>query len=173
MQTEVTLTFKDEPGHTRRVVIRTERFTIGRSPESNLTINNPNLSRHHALIENVHDCMHISDCGSRNGTMVNSRLVTSAVELHDGDVITLGGACDIAVALRRETAASISSWLDPPVIAGAAAVLILLVAGALLIASMRNDSENSAADNNVSGSWSIKVTTVLWKREAQFINAAA
>ncbi|HEY0004951.1 MAG TPA: FHA domain-containing protein, partial [Pyrinomonadaceae bacterium] len=72
MQTAVTLTLYDEQtGQERRVNINSSRFTIGRLPENDLFIDDTNLSRRHAIIESFDGLVHISDCGSQNGTFVN------------------------------------------------------------------------------------------------------
>src|SRR5262249_12980000 len=43
----------------------------------------------------------ITDCGSQNGTFVNGRRLESAVELVDGDVISLGALCEILVVVQQ------------------------------------------------------------------------
>jgi hypothetical protein len=99
MQPEVTLTISDESGHIRQVVVQSKRFTIGRTPENDLAIPNSNLSRRHAVIEAFGGVVQIADCGSQNGTQVNGMEVVAGAVLHDGDVITLAGVCDIEVAI--------------------------------------------------------------------------
>lgn len=99
MQPEVTLTINDELGRTQQVVIQSRRFTIGRTPENDLAIQNSNLSRRHAVIEAYEGLVQITDCGSQNGTEVNGTEVVAGAVLHDGDLITLGGVCDITVAI--------------------------------------------------------------------------
>lgn len=100
MQSEVTLTVIDESGRERRVHVGSRRFTIGRIPDNDLMIEDSSLSRRHAVIESFDGAWQISDCGSQNGTFVNGVPVAGAVELHDGDVITLGAANDITVNVR-------------------------------------------------------------------------
>jgi FHA domain len=99
MQPEVTLTISDESGQTRHVVVQSKRFTIGRTPDNDLAIPNSNLSRRHAVIEAFGGMVQIADCGSQNGTQVNGTDVAAGAVLHDGDLITLGGVCDIMVAI--------------------------------------------------------------------------
>lgn len=99
MQPEVTLTISDELGQTQQVVILSRRFTIGRTPENDLAIQNSSLSRRHAVIEAFEGVVQITDCGSQNGTEVNGTEVVAGAVLHDGDLITLGGVCDITVAI--------------------------------------------------------------------------
>lgn len=101
MSTEVTLSIYDEQGREQQVAVQSKRFTIGRLPENDLPIPDTNLSRRHAVIENFDGAFYVSDCGSQNGTAVNRKSVTGAVELRDGDVITLGGAKDVVVHLSN------------------------------------------------------------------------
>lgn len=104
MQAEVTLTFYDERGAEQRVKVAARRFTIGRLPENDLAIEDSKLSRRHAVIENFDGRFLVSDCGSQNGTEVNRLPLTGAVEIHDGDVITLGGSREITVRIRDAAA---------------------------------------------------------------------
>lgn len=67
-------------------------MTIGRSNASDIQIRRPFVSRLHARIV-MHDSVaYIEDVGSRNGIVVNSKTVDRRAELHDGDVINLGGS---------------------------------------------------------------------------------
>jgi FHA domain len=97
MNPEVTLTVCDDYGRTRQVVVESKRFTIGRTPENDLAIDNSSLSRRHAVIENFDGVVQVSDCGSQNGTDVNGSPIMAGAVLHDGDVIRLAGVCEIEV----------------------------------------------------------------------------
>src|SRR6266480_4504366 len=79
------------------VEVDTKRFTIGRTPENDLVIEDTSLSRRHALIENFEGRFNLSDCGSSNGTFINGTPVTALTELSDWDVLTFGGVGDILV----------------------------------------------------------------------------
>ncbi|HVF50364.1 MAG TPA: FHA domain-containing protein [Pyrinomonadaceae bacterium] len=103
MSSELTLSFTDANGAARRVVVSAPRFFIGRSAENDLTIADSNLSRRHAVIETRDGLAYISDCGSRNGTLVNDQYINVPRLLRDGDLISLGGSCLINVALRPPT----------------------------------------------------------------------
>lgn len=102
MQTELTLSYTDPSGEPRQVVVRSARFTIGRSPDNDLAINDSNLSRRHALVESFDGLTQITDSGSQNGTTVNGRSVNTPTPLRDGDMITLGNSCSIRVAFRSD-----------------------------------------------------------------------
>ena len=68
----------------------TERvLTIGRLPESNITLQDSNASRHHAEIRPAGDGYLVADLGSTNGTQVNGVRV-SQHRLQDGDIIQIG-----------------------------------------------------------------------------------
>lgn len=150
---EITLTLNEGQGHTRQIAVESLRFTIGRSPDSDLEIDDPGLSRRHALIEKFEGVVLASDCGSENGTFVNGNRITSGVVLKDRDVILIGSACSIVVGIGNamtENASKVAQdhagrievdggkseapavWLTTPVIAFAAVALVLLVAAPLI-----------------------------------------
>ncbi len=63
--------------------------TIGRSPDNQITIDDPTVSRQHARIRLINDRYQLFDVGSTNGTFVNSTRVQNAV-LRDGDEVQFG-----------------------------------------------------------------------------------
>lgn len=65
------------------IPIRT-RLTIGRGSDCDLVLDEPEMSRKHAMIENSGDGLYLRDLGSSNGTFVNGVQVKNAV-LHPGD----------------------------------------------------------------------------------------
>jgi hypothetical protein len=68
------------------------RVRLGRYPNNDVIIDNTTVSAYHAEIIRRPDGRHeIVDRDSRNGTRVNGAIIRSQV-LHDGDLITLGGA---------------------------------------------------------------------------------
>jgi hypothetical protein len=73
-----------------------DRFTleeliiaIGRHPDSNIVLADPNVSRHHAEIRPEGDGFVVVDLGSTNGTKVNGVRVERQV-LRDGDELSFG-----------------------------------------------------------------------------------
>jgi hypothetical protein len=64
-------------------------ITVGRHPESNLVLADPNVSRNHAEIRPHGDRFEVVDLGSTNGTRVNGVRVDAQV-LQDGDEISFG-----------------------------------------------------------------------------------
>jgi pSer/pThr/pTyr-binding forkhead associated (FHA) protein len=73
-----------------------ERFTlaehpisIGRRPECNIVLADPNVSRNHAEIRPQGDGFVLTDLGSTNGSKVNGVRVEQRM-LADGDELTFG-----------------------------------------------------------------------------------
>ncbi len=66
-----------------------EVVTVGRSPESNIFLDDVTVSRKHAEIERGERGYRIRDVGSLNGTYVN-RVRVDAVDLRNGDEIQIG-----------------------------------------------------------------------------------
>ena len=64
-------------------------ITVGRHPESNLVLADPNVSRNHAEIRPQGDRFVVVDLGSTNGTRVNGLRVNQQV-LQDGDDVSFG-----------------------------------------------------------------------------------
>lgn len=66
-------------------------FYIGRDKDTNIQINDANVSRKHAKITKNAEKYFIEDCGSRNGTYVNDEKITSAkCQLSKEDMIKIG-----------------------------------------------------------------------------------
>ena len=65
---------------------------IGRGLQSDLRIEDPTVSRRHALVVLADGTATLLDDNSLNGTWCNGERVTEGVELRDGDVISLGAA---------------------------------------------------------------------------------
>ena len=67
-----------------------ERTTLGRSPDSDVFLNDVSVSRDHATIVLVAPERYIvTDCGSLNGTYVNDERLDQAT-LYHGDVLQIG-----------------------------------------------------------------------------------
>jgi len=72
-----------------RVVLGEDVITIGRMPESNIVLADPNVSRNHAEIRPQGTGYVVVDLDSTNGTKVNGMRVTQQ-DLHDGDELSFG-----------------------------------------------------------------------------------
>jgi ABC-type multidrug transport system ATPase subunit len=76
---------------------------IGRSQDSDLVLDDPLVSRHHAELRRLPDGLwQLADLGSFNGTFVNGRRVDAAV-LRELDLIGIGGSqfCFVKAQLER------------------------------------------------------------------------
>ncbi len=64
--------------------------TLGRAETARIVLDDTSVSAHHAMLRPVEDGWVLEDLGSRNGTLVNGRPVTSRLPLNCGDAIQLG-----------------------------------------------------------------------------------
>lgn len=76
-------------GH-RRYVLSPGVNSIGREPSSAVCINDPSVSRGHALITIENGVATLEDCQSKNGTQVMGELLTAPRILKDGDELEFG-----------------------------------------------------------------------------------
>jgi hypothetical protein len=65
-------------------------FVVGRSAECQLSVDDPLVSRRHALFKVGKDGVSVEDLGSRNGVVVNGVKIDSTRDLGDSDKITIG-----------------------------------------------------------------------------------
>jgi predicted component of type VI protein secretion system len=68
----------------------TDRVTIGSSLTNDVVIDEPSVSRLHAIMQVVGDTWVVEDCGSRNGTFVAGRRIPTMHALRSGDELKLG-----------------------------------------------------------------------------------
>lgn len=66
-------------------------FVIGRSRDCQLALEDPLVSRRHAVFRWIGDKLYIEDLGSRNGVKVNDQKIPSATPLKLDDVVVIGG----------------------------------------------------------------------------------
>jgi hypothetical protein len=162
MTTSLTLTLPPSFGN-KTIEVDLKRFSIGRTPENDLEIDDGSLSRRHALIEEFDGKFTLSDCGSSNGTFVNGQQVTTPIELSDWDVLTFGGVSDVLVRIegdpssrehseaqpipapgyqRQHKSTNSDNHLFKPLIALAAAALILTITGVVLFVYNKQDTSS-------------------------------
>lgn len=65
---------------------------IGRSPSSDIMINEPFVSATHARFTLQGPALVLEDLGSTNGTLVNGHPINQPVTLRDGDDVQIGDA---------------------------------------------------------------------------------
>ncbi len=71
-------------------------ITIGRDITNDITINDPEVSRHHARISRQGDHYIIEDVGSTNGTFINGQRLSGSRMLSAGETIGLGETVTLA-----------------------------------------------------------------------------
>lgn len=67
--------------------------SIGRSPSSDLRLDDRSISRQHAAIYNLHQDFYLEDFDSLNGTCLNGVPVKGRVPIRAGDEIRFGLTC--------------------------------------------------------------------------------
>lgn len=65
---------------------------VGRSPSSDIVIDEPFVSSSHARFTLQGPALVLEDLNSTNGTLVNGHPIAQPVTLHDGDEIQVGNA---------------------------------------------------------------------------------
>jgi DNA-binding winged helix-turn-helix (wHTH) protein len=74
----------------REITLLPGRNILGRCQDAVAWIDDPSISRRHAIIEIAPDAVRIQDLGSKNGTFVRGERISGTEPLADGDPITLG-----------------------------------------------------------------------------------
>ena len=74
----------------REIALNLGQFRIGRSLICDLPLDDPLVSRTHAVLEVAHDRIELRDLGSRNGVRVNGERVVGSRALASGDRIAIG-----------------------------------------------------------------------------------
>jgi pSer/pThr/pTyr-binding forkhead associated (FHA) protein len=77
-------------GSAKQVNMTRTPFVVGRADSCDLVLDNPLVSRSHAVFEAVGEAMTIRDLQSHNGTYVNGQRVEGGA-LSNGDEIKIGG----------------------------------------------------------------------------------
>lgn len=76
-------------------------LTIGRDITNDITINDPEVSRHHMRLTRGAAGFTLEDLGSTNGTFVNGQRLTAPRPLSNGDLIGLGETVTLGYELAR------------------------------------------------------------------------
>ena len=67
-------------------------LTIGRDPDNNISLDDEQVSRHHARLIRQDDQIILEDLGSTNGTLVNGKPITGQHALQPADIISIGSS---------------------------------------------------------------------------------
>jgi pSer/pThr/pTyr-binding forkhead associated (FHA) protein/uncharacterized membrane protein len=94
----------------RRLPITKDRTVVGRAPTCDVRLNNPQVSRTHAILTRRGNSVYVEDLGSSGGTSVNGVGITGPCELHSGDRVALAG-----VQLQYEDPISPTTSIAPSV----------------------------------------------------------
>jgi pSer/pThr/pTyr-binding forkhead associated (FHA) protein len=76
-------------GRTRLIVFDTQDLSLGRANENDISVDDPEMSRKHAVFKRTREGCAVEDIGTSNGTAVNGAAVQRAVLKH-GDVVKIG-----------------------------------------------------------------------------------
>ena len=105
-------------------------WTIGRAADNTFVFDDNMMSRQHAVIQQMQaGTFHFVDLGSRNGSSINGRRVTTPVPLCEGDVLICGETHLIfhGTAARPTREASTAEVIAPTTIAFARRLVTVLV----------------------------------------------
>lgn len=76
-------------------------FAVGRSAGCQLSLDDPLVSRRHAVLVVTPDTVTVEDLGSRNGVVVNGQKISGKTQLAPGDKILIGSQ-ELTLLLGRE-----------------------------------------------------------------------
>jgi hypothetical protein len=76
-------------------------FAVGRSASCQLSLDDPLVSRRHAVLVVSADTVTVEDLGSRNGVVVNGQKISGKTQLAPGDKITIGSQ-ELTLLVGRE-----------------------------------------------------------------------
>jgi tetratricopeptide (TPR) repeat protein len=105
------LIIEDAEGGRREVPLDREELTFGRREDNFVHLPERNVSRRHARLCRREGGFVLEDLHSSNGTRVNGVRITEPIELHDGDLVTIG---DYGVALRPDDFTLNMPLVPPP-----------------------------------------------------------
>ncbi len=90
-----------------------QSLIIGRDPMSDITINDPEISRQHARLSRTDDGFQIEDLGSTNGTFVNGqRLGSEPFALQPGQAINMGSGVRLMYEMVGTPEADVNTLID-------------------------------------------------------------
>ena len=77
-------------------------FELGRGNEADIVLSDPEVSRRHARFESHNGVVYVEDLKSRNGTFLNGRRVSEAIEIREGDEIDVGTTRLVVTSVRPD-----------------------------------------------------------------------
>ena len=88
MQVQLIVANKSQKGQV--IPVDVPAFRIGQSEDCHLRSNSSRISQQHCAIHTHDDTVTVQDLGSKNGTFVNGKKISSPKQLKDGDELTVG-----------------------------------------------------------------------------------
>jgi ABC-type multidrug transport system ATPase subunit len=88
--TKVSGGFEQPAEYARVVELKGDSLTIGRDPSNGVVLDDPNVSRFHAVLHRGADTVELSDLGSRNGTRLDHELISRQISVAAGSEIGIG-----------------------------------------------------------------------------------
>jgi DNA-binding winged helix-turn-helix (wHTH) protein len=93
---------------TRRVALAAGSHQVGRDQECDVVINDNSVSRHHAGLRVAGASLVVEDLGSKNGTHVNGRRISTPTAAANGDSIAFGTVQTTVVVLRAKARSTVT-----------------------------------------------------------------
>ena len=82
-------------------VPRSRPLVVGRSPQADVTVDSPSVSRSHYTVEREGDGVRVRDDGSKNGTFLDGvEVPPEGLRIEGGEAVVLAGG--VAITLRRD-----------------------------------------------------------------------
>jgi hypothetical protein len=101
-------------GRPELVLLRGDRYAAGSSVTNDLVVDDPTVSRLHAVLERFASGWTVRDVGSRNGTYVNGQRVFAERALRPGDELRLGNALVVFRVEGQTAQGTITQSAEPP-----------------------------------------------------------
>ncbi len=106
-QTLLSISVIEPDGRKRELSLRAgESLRIGRLSENEISINDTNVSRYHAILSVSRHGAVVSDLSSLNGTFLNGRRITTPTSVQTEDVISIG---NVRIEISRHSSAEEST----------------------------------------------------------------
>lgn len=99
----------------KAIVVKKERFLIGRAEDCDIRPLSDEVSRRHCVVHVEPDTVWVEDLGSRNGTFLNGSRIAEKTKIFDGDLIKVGS---LELKVAGGTAGKPSAGVPKPLAAG-------------------------------------------------------
>lgn len=152
------------------------QFAVGRNASCQLSLDDPLVSRRHALLTVAEDAVTVEDLQSRNGVLVNGRRIQAKTTLQAGDRILIGSQ-ELTLLQGKDGGAALSSSAMPHASRMTLPKMPAAPEGARTVPSLEGDGEPSMVRRadafNLLGSVAEKALAMGRADEAERILASA